>query len=53
MPSGKQRLYIALYPGGVANNEERKYEAMQNTSSIPNAKKPPQISLGLLGRTQD
>ncbi|KAK0934717.1 hypothetical protein LTR29_013724 [Friedmanniomyces endolithicus] len=25
MPSGKLRLYIALYPSGVVNNEERKY----------------------------
>ncbi|KAF2107556.1 hypothetical protein BDV96DRAFT_506016 [Lophiotrema nucula] len=25
MPSNKNRLYIALYPSGVANNEERKY----------------------------
>ncbi|KAF1843617.1 uncharacterized protein K460DRAFT_378720 [Cucurbitaria berberidis CBS 394.84] len=25
MPSNKSRLYIALYPSGVVNNEERKY----------------------------
>jgi len=25
MPSNKPRLYIALYPSGVVNNEERKY----------------------------
>ncbi|KAH0336342.1 hypothetical protein KCU81_g8583, partial [Aureobasidium melanogenum] len=25
MPSGKPRLYVALYPSGVSNNEERKY----------------------------
>ncbi|KAF1950373.1 hypothetical protein CC80DRAFT_426903 [Byssothecium circinans] len=25
MPSNKNRLYIALYPSGVVNNEERKY----------------------------
>ncbi|KAF2478356.1 uncharacterized protein BDR25DRAFT_321371 [Lindgomyces ingoldianus] len=25
MPSNKNRLYITLYPSGVANNEERKY----------------------------
>ncbi|KAF2866268.1 hypothetical protein BDV95DRAFT_611731 [Massariosphaeria phaeospora] len=25
MPSNKRRLYIALYPSGVVNNEERKY----------------------------
>lgn len=25
MPSNKLRLYIALYPSGVVNNEERKY----------------------------
>ncbi|KAI1120106.1 hypothetical protein F5Y10DRAFT_273405 [Nemania abortiva] len=25
MPSNKNRLYVALYPSGVSNNEERKY----------------------------
>ncbi|PGH20106.1 hypothetical protein AJ80_03674 [Polytolypa hystricis UAMH7299] len=25
MVSGEKRLYIALYPSGVVNNEERKY----------------------------
>jgi hypothetical protein len=25
MPSNKRRLYIALYPSGVVNNEERRY----------------------------
>ncbi|KAJ5948186.1 hypothetical protein N7466_001201 [Penicillium verhagenii] len=25
MPSNKKRLYIALYPSGTVNNEERKY----------------------------
>ncbi|KAJ2991012.1 hypothetical protein NUW58_g2681 [Xylaria curta] len=25
MPSNKPRLYVALYPSGVVNNEERKY----------------------------
>ncbi|KAF2264793.1 hypothetical protein CC78DRAFT_553322 [Lojkania enalia] len=25
MPSNKNRLYIALYPSGVVNNEDRKY----------------------------
>ncbi|KAF2241399.1 hypothetical protein BU26DRAFT_511493 [Trematosphaeria pertusa] len=25
MPSNKKRLYIALYPSGVVDNEERKY----------------------------
>ncbi|THW87989.1 hypothetical protein D6D15_06286 [Aureobasidium pullulans] len=25
MPSGKPRLYVALYPSGVSNSEERKY----------------------------
>ncbi len=24
MPSNKNRLYVALYPSGVVNNEERK-----------------------------
>lgn len=25
MVSNKKRLYVALYPSGVVNNEERKY----------------------------
>ncbi|KAH9824538.1 hypothetical protein Tdes44962_MAKER04358 [Teratosphaeria destructans] len=25
MPSNKERLYVALYPSGVVNNEERRY----------------------------
>ncbi|KAK0288901.1 hypothetical protein LTR91_018412 [Friedmanniomyces endolithicus] len=33
MPSGKLRLYIALYPSGVVNNEERKTHPRKDGST--------------------